>query len=385
MKQKKVAIVLGTDPEYGGVYQYALTVAECLKELSYSHYELLVIIANPFWEKWCKKNHIRFIKSNTPDGTIKQMERNLKFPIYSRIYNTYFTDFGKMLRKEKIDILFYVEQLWYIPNLKPRIITSVHDLMHRYEPDFPEVKCDYQRREVILKCQAKYVDYILTDSVLGKKQFAESYLKTDKRKPHLVSLPFIVPSHILEVKEEYINVPDKYVFYPAQFWKHKNHKNLIKAVKMLKNSIEDIHLVLTGAEKDCCEAVKKYISDNGLEDSITILGFVSNGNITYLYKHAVGMIMPSYFGPTNIPPLEAMALGCPTAVADKYAMPEQVGAAGLLFNPDSPEEIAECIRKLWTEEKLREEMIEKGYKRIGRWTRADFKKRLSKVLKRCLS
>ena len=92
--------------------------------------------------------------------------------------------------------------------------------------------------------------------------------------------------------------------------------------------------------------------------------------------------MPSYFGPTNIPPLEAMALGCPVAVSDKYAMPEQVGDAGLLFNPNSPKEIAECIRKLWCDNALRQNMIKKGYKRVCRWTQKEFGERLKMILDR---
>lgn len=106
--------------------------------------------------------------------------------------------------------------------------------------------------------------------------------------------------------------------------------------------------------------------------------------MTYLYRHAVGLVMPSYFGPTNIPPLEAMALGCPVAVSDKYAMPEQVGRAGLLFDPDSPEEIAGCIQKMWTDDELRKRMTEEGYRRIRQWTQEDFKNRLFKVMDRCL-
>lgn len=384
MKKKKVAVVLVTTPESGGGYQYALTVAECLKDLPASKYELLAICAHSSWRKWCRKNHVKYIMPKWSKQSMKQMERNLRFPVYSRIYNTCFTELGRTIRKEKIDLLFYTQQLMYIPNLSTKIITPVHDLMHRYEPDFSEVKDDYQRRELLFKCQAKYADFILTDSQLGKQQFTESYLGAGKKKPYIVSVPFVVSSHILETREEYINVPAKFVFYPAQFWKHKNHINLVKAINILKDKISDIHLVLAGSEKNCCDDIKNYIVSNGLEDNITILGFVSDGNITYLYTHAVGMIMPSYFGPTNIPPLEAMALGCPVAVSNKYAMPEQVGRAGLLFNPDSPEEIAECIKMLWTDPELRKELINRGYQRIQKWTGQDFKNRIFKVVKRCL-
>lgn len=81
---------------------------------------------------------------------------------------------------------------------------------------------------------------------------------------------------------------------------------------------------------------------------------------------------------TNIPPLEAMTLGCPVAVSGKYGMPEQVGDAGLLFNPDSPEEIAECIRMMWRDETLRQNMIDKGYARVNKWTQKEFGGKLKK-------
>ena len=155
---------------------------------------------------------------------------------------------------------------------------------------------------------------------------------------------------------------------------------MIKAIRILREEISDIHLILVGSEKNMMKEVKRYITENELNSNVTIKGFVSNENMTYLYRHAIGMIMPSYFGPTNIPPLEAMALGCPVAVSNKYAMPEQVGDAGLLFDPDSPEEIAKCIKAMWLDDKLRQKMINKGYDRISKWTKKDFKDKLQKVL-----
>ena len=156
--------------------------------------------------------------------------------------------------------------------------------------------------------------------------------------------------------------------------------NLLKAIQILAESLSDIHLVLVGSERNNGREIKKYIRDNGLESHVTILGFVSDENITYLYRHAVGLIMPSYFGPTNIPPLEAMALGCPVAVSNKYAMPEQVGRAGLLFHPDSPEEMADCIKRLWTDDNLRERMRKDGYQRSKMWTKEKFEKKLYKII-----
>lgn len=383
MKKKKVALLLVTDPLVGGGHQYALLIAECLKQLPSSHYELIGICCTKFWTRWCRKNHIKHFeyKGNVYDE--KHIMRDLKFPLLSSIYNQYVTEIGRIVRKEKVDVLFVTAQLYSIPNINVKVIVPVHDLMHRYERSFPEVRSEYRWREIILKSQAKFAAYILTDSKLGKQQFMESYLHNDKKASHIIVLPFVVPNHILDIKEQYVEVPDKYVFYPAQFWKHKNHANLVKAIQILKKEIRDIYLVLVGSEMNCRKEIEEYITANGLEGNIRILGFVSNEKMVYLYRHAVGMIMPSYFGPTNIPPLEAMALGCPVAVSNRHAMPGQVGSAGLVFDPDSPEEIAECIRKLWNHKKLREEMIEKGYQKVKLWTADDFKRRVIKIVERC--
>lgn len=377
---KKIVLILQTKPQDGGQHQYAETAVNCLLEKADGKYELVAVCGNPFWRKWCKEKGIRRLECSLPHTSRKEQQFNCRHPFLAGLFYTYTTQFGKKLCEEKADVLFSLQQHTFLPHYRVRIVSPVHDLMHKYEPDFPEVKSDFENRELCMKSLARYATCILVDSRLGKKQFEESYKRVFQKKPYVVSIPFTVPEHVWKQKEEYIAVPDKYVFYPAQFWKHKNHMNLVKAVKIAKETINDIHLVLVGSEKNNCFNVRKYIAENGLERNVTILGFVSNGNITYLYKHAAGLVMPSYFGPTNIPPLEAMALGCPVAVSDKYAMQEQVGEAGLLFDPDKPEEIADCIKRLWLDENLREEMRCLGYKRVKKFTQKEFGQRLCRVM-----
>ncbi len=383
MKKKKIVVVLSTEPEWGGEHQYTSVLMKCLMEIAACDIELIAICESRYWKKWCRENNIRLLNVTWLSLTEKEQKRHLKYPLFSRIDCMYFTSLGKTLRMEKVDAVIAAKQGLFIPNLNVKVIASVQDLMHRYEGKFPEVSDGYDARELLFSSKAKYAWCLLTDSIVGKRQFIESYSNYMRRKlPHIVSLPYIVSEHILQCEEEPVEVPAKYVFYPAQFWKHKNHLNLIKAIKILVRDIPDIHLVLTGSEKNAMKEVKRCIADNGLEKNITIKGFVSNENITWLYRNAVGMVMPSYFGPTNIPPLEAMALGCPVAVSNKYAMPEQVGDAGLLFNPDSPKEIAECIRKIWLDDELRERMIRRGYYRINKWTKKEFTKRLQNILRK---
>lgn len=376
---KKIAVILDSEPEWGGQHQYALTLMRCMLRLN--DVELVAICCNQYWRSWCRKNRVKVLTVTRITLTERQRKCQLRFSVFSRIYSMYMTEFGKKIREEEIQAVFYTTQGDFVPNLDVKIIAPVHDLMHKYEGRFPEVRDNYEGRELFLSSVAKYSWCILTDSKTGRKQFMESYPEYIKKYTHIVSLPFVAPKHIVESKEEFIDTPERYIFYPAQFWQHKNHMNLVKALKLLLPDIPDIHLILVGSEKNNMKRVVQYIHEQQLTDNITIKGFVSDGNITYLYKHAVGMIMPSYFGPTNIPPLEAMALGCPVAVSDKYAMPEQVGDAGLLFDPDSPEEIAECIRKMWLDENIRQDMIRKGYEKISQWNIESFAKKLHKIVK----
>lgn len=379
---KKIAVILSTEPEWGGEHRYALTLMECV-EKTRGDIEFVAVCNNRFWRQWCRAHKLKVLNVSWPSITEKEQRLHIKFPLYSRLYAMYMTQFEKRLNEEKIDAVLCTRQGVFVPNLQTKVIVPVHDLMHRYEGRFPEVVEGYEGRELLFSSIAKYAWCVMTDSKVGKEQFIESYGSYMRRRlPHVVDIPFVVPQHILGCEEIYIDTPEKYVFYPAQFWQHKNHINLVKAIKILSDEIKDIHLILIGSEKNNMKKIQKYIAETNLEEHITIRGFVSDENIVYLYKHAIGMIMPSYFGPTNIPPLEAMALGCPVAVSNKYAMPEQVGDAGLLFDPDSPEEIAECIRKLWTDEGLRQEMKRKGYKRIEEWTMDSFNRRFQKILNR---
>lgn len=381
---KKIVVILGSEPEWGGEHRYATTLMECVERTD-DDVEFMAVCGNWYWRKWCSRHKIRILNIAWPSLTEKQQKWHLNHPFWSRVYVMYGTGFGKILRKEKIDAVLCTTQGTFVPNLNRRVIVPVHDLMHRYEGRFPEVRKGYEEREVFFSSKAKYAWCVLVDSQTGKRQFTECYSSYMRKKlPHVISLPFAVPNYIMECEEEFIDTPMKYVFYPAQFWKHKNHINLIQAINLLKEDIPDVHLILVGSEKNSGKDIKQYILDHGLGDYVTIKGFVSNGNIVYLYRHAVGLIMPTYFGPTNIPPLEAMALGCPVAVSNKYAMHEQVGDAGLLFNPDSPDEIAACIRKLWMDESLRREMIRAGHLQVRKWTGDSFNKKFQRIVKRAL-
>lgn len=379
MIMKNVAIMLTSEPQHGGEHQYLMLLFDSIKFCDGKYFNVLAICYNKYWKDVCKKYGISYIQMRGTSYTQKEMELQIKYP-YLNLYSNMRNDLlGKVIREKKISLLICGQQGIFLPKYRCKTIHPVHDLMHRYEPSFKEISSTYKSRDTVFRGVARLSDVVLVDSKLGKKQFIESYYN-GRHFPKIEILPFVAPQYVNKNKEEYINTPAKYIFYPAQFWEHKNHLNLIKAVKIVKKVESDIQLVLVGSEKNSLKRIKELIKEEKLEKNVSILGYVSNEQIVYLYKHAVALVMPTYFGPTNIPPLEAMVLGCPVIVSDKYAMGEQVGDAGLLFDPDSPEEMAECIIKVWNNDDLRQKMIMRGYKRVKKWTERDFKRKFIKIV-----
>ena len=205
----------------------------------------------------------------------------------------------------------------------------IHDLMHRYEK-FPEISTfwTYYWRERVFTRLCKYTKGIFVDSEVGKQQAVESYnADSDKIFP----LTFIPAKYIYSkaVPDDFdkFNLPEKYIFYPAQFWSHKNHINLLKAVSILKSKYNDIKLVLVGSKKNAYDFVKNAVTKLNIEKNVIFLGYVPDEYMPELYRKARTMAFVSCCGPTNIPPLEAMAVECPMVISDVYAMKEQSGNA----------------------------------------------------------
>jgi glycosyltransferase involved in cell wall biosynthesis len=191
----------------------------------------------------------------------------------------------------------------------------------------------------------------------------ESYGKYLKAR--VVPLPYLPPPYIMEpvsqtdsksVRQKY-HLPDRFLFYPAQFWMHKNHLRLIQAIHKLHSQGYEVPLLLAGSEKNNTRMVKNLIAELHLESNVRILGYIPDEDIIGIYQAATALVMPTFFGPTNIPIVEAIYLGTPVLCSNIYGHPEQVGNAGLLFDPTSVEDIAEKILAIWTNEELRQELI----------------------------
>lgn len=145
----------------------------------------------------------------------------------------------------------------------------------------------------------------------------------------------------------------KFFIYPAQFWPHKNHINLLKAFKELRKSNPNISLVLTGSDKGNLNYVERFIAQENITGVIN-LGFVVLEELFTFYKNALGLVMPTMLGPTNMPPLEALNLDCPVICSNFEGHREQLGECAIYVNPLDSNEIFRAMDKLLNLEYRRE-------------------------------
>ncbi len=164
------------------------------------------------------------------------------------------------------------------------------------------------------------------------------------------------------VREKY-GIAGDYLFYPAQFWAHKNHVNLLLALKLLQSRFDrPLSVAFVGADHGNLAHVKATVDRLGLTDRVHFLGFVPREDLIDLYKEAFALSYVTFFGPENLPPLEAFALGCPVIASDVSGAREQLGDAVLFVDPTSPEQMAEAVVRLASEDGLRARLIDAGQK-----------------------
>jgi glycosyltransferase involved in cell wall biosynthesis len=158
-------------------------------------------------------------------------------------------------------------------------------------------------------------------------------------------------------------ISEDYLFYPAQFWAHKNHVNLLLALELLvKQFNRRFSVVFVGADKGNLQHVEAVTDRLGLRDHVRFLGFVPQADLVDLYREAFALCYVSFFGPENLPPLEAFALGCPVIASDVAGAREQLGSAALFVDPRSPDEIAQAVVRLQDENDLKPRLVEAGRK-----------------------
>ncbi len=246
----------------------------------------------------------------------------------------------------------------------------IWDLAHRHWPCFPEVgdRTTWIWRQQHFALLIGRASIIYTGTKTGQREL-EAYFQVPPHKTRILQFP--TPSFAIGAAERPIRsdvlrrleVPKEYVLYPAQFWAHKNHAVVLEACKLICDRTGwDLGVVFVGSDKGNREYIRQYAIRLGLEEVCKIVEFVDQEDLIDLYKGAFCLAYATFFGPDNLPPLEAFALGCPVVASAVPGSEEQLGNCALLFAPHDEHELARQILALQNPE-TRSRLISNGNER----------------------
>lgn len=177
-----------------------------------------------------------------------------------------------------------------------------------------------------------------------------------------------------------------YIFYPANFWPHKNHRMLITAYNILVRKYPEtqLDLVLTGELQVLQGELREAARNLGLERRIHFLGFLPEDQLAAVWKGCDFLAYPSIYEGFGMPLLEAMVFRKPVVCSDAGSIPEICGEAGLYFDPRKPEEIASAFRRISLRSDVRSRLIHGGSERLKRFNPEEMVKKYLKLFD-CLS
>lgn len=379
----------------GGVFQFTLSVANGLLTYAPDKYKYSIIYFEGE-KKPAVKGNVEYIV--LPYHRRNPLRKAVHFlGLVAGLDALVIKDLDKAMENKNIELLVISTPFSFDVPFKIPYVVCLPDYMHKYYPHWPEYTwMTKTTRDIIYPYYARHSIIAVADSVQGADDI---HTFTGVPMIKIRTIYYVAPSYTYEHRNmtseeadqllEKYHLPEKFIYYPAQFWPQKYHDRLLRALHKIKTDHRvEIPLVVVGSNKGnhapYFREVMKLAEELGIKHLITHPGYVEDIEAVALYKKAVALVSPAFQGPTTLPPLEAMVLGCPVVTANIFEVPKQVGDAALLFNPTDVDEIAQKVYKVWTDENLRKEMVRKGHEQTKNLTLEYYGKEWADVIKEAL-
>ena len=165
-----------------------------------------------------------------------------------------------------------------------------------------------------------------------------------------------------------------FLLYAGSISPHKNVARMIEAFSALKTELEkeqtypDLKLIIIGDDLSGNPDLRRTVVRSGVQNDVRFLGFVPIEVLRIFYDEANVFVFPSLYEGFGLPPLEAMAHGTPVVTSNVSSLPEVVGKAAVLVNPENVFEIMRALHRVLTDPALRERMKERGYEQAGKFS-----------------
>lgn len=420
MSKFKIGIFLNVDRHSGGMYQACISMVNTIYWL-YSEnkkYDFVIYTKagnHEFAEKFKADNweiaYLPEVRKKTFKDRLRDKINHGPLRDFMRWFNNIITtidinsrtmnpSLDRFLKQYKPDLIFFSNYDPQAYRQKTPYMTFIPDLQHLIQPEFPEVgdKYVFPRREKHIRNLVKHASLLITDSETGREDVLYYYHKYLPATTPVEVLPYRLSKNLSpDLSEDAVRevikklkLPERFFFYPAQFWEHKNHQRIIEAIILLNRRYRlDARVVFCGStsgkyRSECIKKLKKMVNRYELEDKVLFFGYLSDTEVSALYKKAVALVMPTFFGPANIPVIEAWAMDCPVIYSDIRGLKEQAGDAALLVDPRAVPSIADGMKKLWESDSIRQQLIANGRKRLDHYSEENYNINLTRIIEKAV-
>lgn len=319
----------------GGISQYAYCLLKSVLRMDkFNTYFLFGYIRSSYeWDTF---------SGNVKEVVLRFPHRPLMKPIWEDIL------LPVAARKNKIDLWFSPD--FIIPRrLRVKSVITVHDLI------FEEFHDTTQNSAAALfskkvENSVRRADRIIAVSDFTRRRILERY-KLPEEKVIRIYQAADERFHAIHDQEAIkrvlrrYGIPDKFLLFVGEISERKNLIRLLKAYRLLHRAdkTRGRKLVLVGKRTTQTHGILKEVAALDLQLEVFLTGYVPDEDLPFLYNSAKLFVFPSLYEGFGIPPLEAMKCGTPVVASNTTAIPEVVGDAALLFDPENPEDIAEKI------------------------------------------
>ncbi|MGR6431466.1 glycosyltransferase [Rhizobium sp. PAMB 3174] len=366
----KLAVILDKRITIGGGFNQALTAAQQILRIAPESFDVELFTNIKSNIRSLAENGLSVTYLAEPRRSLFSRVRRAFTPRGKRLETT--LDFDLEMETRGVDLVYFTSPSAYALDLKtiPYIFT-IWDLCHLEHPEFPEAAA----RDEFAKREARYSRAIpraflnITDSRHTTELACHRY---GVQRTRFLDMPFspaaftdrqlqASPLAVQDVMNRYRLSPG-YFFYPAQFWDHKNHVRLLQAAAELKQRTGSApDLVFAGSDQGHRNTIEMLATELGVAETTYFIGFVPTEDMPALYEAAVALAMPTYFGPSNLPPMEAWIFGKPVLYPHTFV--DFVGDAAILFDPDDAHSLADAMNTVLTDENP-DDWKERGAKRL---------------------
>ncbi len=392
--EKRVAIFVDSRKESGGEYQHLLYTINNIKKNNKQKIKFLII---------CLSKNLN-LNLQSEDIEIKYFSLNFfqRYICYLRNHNSLFSrlkkyfffknTFEHFLVKNNVDLVYFLSPSQYSLYLEDiKFFISIPDVDHREHLEYPEVvdNNEFNRKNEIFSKSLIKAQAIITNAEIIKQRLIKYYNISPERiyiislRPAMSVNDFSL-DNIDKKKNEAIklkyNLPQNYIYYPAMYLPHKNHRIIIDTIKQLKLKNMKINAVFTGSDVFYKKNLINYAKNQNVLDNINFLNFVDDEELPYIYLNSQMIVFPVLIGPTFTPIWEAFKMKKPVIFSNLEGVKSVYGEGVYYINPFDQNDIVHAIEKINNDESFKNNLINKGTLQLENMKKEDQYSQVFKII-----